>query len=53
VLKLIGDGILTIFKVDDPSDARLSALQAEADLRWHVRAINQRHTAEGSPVTSV
>jgi adenylate cyclase len=53
VLKLIGDGVLAIFKADDPSNACRSALKAEASLRRHLKAINQRRAAEGSPVTSV
>ena len=53
VLKLIGDGVLAIFKEDDPSDACRCALKAEASLRRHLKALNQRRAAEGSPVTSV
>jgi adenylate cyclase len=53
VLKLIGDGVLAIFKADDQAEACRCALQAEAHLRAKLRALNQRRAAEGRPVTSV
>jgi adenylate cyclase len=53
VLKLIGDGTLAIFRADDPADACRCALRAEAGLRLRVRALNERRTAEGHPVTTV
>ena len=53
VLKLIGDGILAIFNADDRAQACRCALQAEADLRNRVAALNDRRTAEGRPVTTV
>lgn len=53
VLKLIGDGVLAIFKADDPGDACRCALRAEADLRRGVQALNERRSAEGRPVTTV
>ena len=49
VLKLIGDGVLAIFKADDPSDACRCALKAEASLRRHLKALDQRRAAEGMP----
>jgi adenylate cyclase len=53
VLKLIGDGVLAIFKADDPAEACRRALAAEAGLRARIGALNQRRAAEGRPVTSV
>ncbi len=53
VLKLIGDGTLAIFKADDPAQACRSALDAEADLRRRLAALNARRAAEGRPVTTV
>ncbi len=53
VLKLIGDGILAIFKADDPSDACRCALTAEANLRRDLKALDERRAAANSPVTSV
>jgi adenylate cyclase len=53
VLKLIGDGVLAIFRVDDPAQACRQALRAEQGLRHRVRDLNVRRAAEGRPVTSV
>ena len=53
VLKLIGDGILAIFKAHDPAQACRCALAAEADLRARLAALNARRAAEGRPVTTV
>jgi adenylate cyclase len=53
VLKLIGDGVLAIFTAEDSGDACRAALRAEAKLRQRIRALNERRTAEGRPVTSV
>lgn len=53
VLKLIGDGILAIFKADDRADACRCALEAEADMRGRVAALNARRSAEERPVTTV
>jgi adenylate cyclase len=53
VLKLIGDGTLAIFRADDPADACVAALRAEADLRARVAGVNERRTSEHRPVTSV
>jgi adenylate cyclase len=53
VLKLIGDGILAIFKADDPGEACRATLKAEAELRARLRALNERRAAERRPVTSV
>ncbi|HJW45235.1 MAG TPA: adenylate/guanylate cyclase domain-containing protein [Lysobacter sp.] len=53
VLKLIGDGVLAIFRADDAAAACRRALQAETGLRLRQQALNTRRTAEGRPVTSV
>ena len=53
VLKLIGDGVLAIFRADDPAQACRCALQAEASLRSCIRAVNERRAAAKQPVTSV
>jgi adenylate cyclase len=53
VLKLIGDGTLAIFRAEDPADACVAALHAEANLRQRVAAVNARRTDEHRPVTSV
>jgi adenylate cyclase len=53
VLKLVGDGVLAIFKADDQAEACRCALQAEAYLRAKLHQLNQRRAAEGRPVTSV
>jgi adenylate cyclase len=52
VLKLMGDGVLAIFNADEPANACLGALRAEADLRLRLRTLNARRAAEGRPVTS-
>jgi adenylate cyclase len=53
VLKLIGDGILALFRADDPSEACRRALKAEEILRARVRELNERRQAAEQPVTSV
>jgi adenylate cyclase len=53
VLKLIGDGVLAIFRADDPARACHAALRAEAQLQSNVAALNIRRAATGRPVTSV
>lgn len=53
VLKLIGDGILAIFKAEDPAEACRRALAAEAELRARLAELNARRAAEGRPVTTV
>ena len=53
VLKLIGDGVLAIFRAEDPAQACRRALQAEAGLRHRQQALNARRTADGRPFTSV
>ena len=53
VLKLIGDGVLAIFRADDAAQACRCALGAEASLRAGIKAVNERRAAGGRPVTSV
>lgn len=53
VLKLMGDGVLAIFKADDPADACAGALRAEAAVRETVAALNVRRAEAGRPVTNV
>jgi adenylate cyclase len=53
VLKLIGDGVLAIFRADDAAHACRCALRAEASLRSAVKSVNERRAAGKRPVTSV
>jgi adenylate cyclase len=51
VLKFMGDGILAIFRDDDTTPACKRALDAAADLRRRIAALNERRQAAGLPVT--
>jgi len=53
VLKLIGDGILAIFKTETNPTAGLSALQAEAAMRQRLAEINLRRSSKGRPTTGL
>ncbi|HEX2725844.1 MAG TPA: adenylate/guanylate cyclase domain-containing protein [Beijerinckiaceae bacterium] len=53
VLKLVADGVVAIFKADDPARACRCALEAERNLRARLVALNERRAGEGRPVTSV
>ena len=53
VLKLIGDGVLAVFNMDDPADACRRALRAEADLRTRVETLNASRAEKAHPVTTV
>ncbi len=53
VLKLMGDGVLAIFKADDAQAACAAALQAEAMLRQRIATLNATRAANDRPVTSV
>jgi adenylate cyclase len=53
VLKLIGDGVLAIFKAKVPAQACAAALAAEADLRRRLVGLEARRINEGRPVTTV
>ena len=52
VLKFIGDGILAIFPHEDTTQACQSALDAAANVRGRIAALNSRRTARGMPITS-
>ena len=51
VLKFIGDGLLAIFPGADDASACLGALDAAADFRTRIAALNARRSAAGLPVT--
>lgn len=53
VLKLIGDGILAIFRDDDQRLGCASALAAEITLRTNLTVLNHRRKQEGLPITDV
>ena len=53
VLKLLGDGVLAIFRADDPAHACRRALRAEANLRSRVKAVNERRAAGDRPISTV
>ncbi|ADY67744.1 adenylate/guanylate cyclase domain-containing protein [Agrobacterium tumefaciens] len=53
VLKLIGDGVLAIFRADREVDACEAALQAEDLLRLRLKSLNCRRTSQGRPTTEV
>ena len=51
VLKFMGDGILAIFPDDDTTQACKRALDAAANLRLRIAALNEGRQAAGLPVT--
>ncbi|WGF90001.1 adenylate/guanylate cyclase domain-containing protein [Marinivivus vitaminiproducens] len=51
VLKLVGDGILAIFRHEDPAEACRCALVAEATARERIDALNSARQADGRPWT--
>jgi adenylate cyclase len=51
VLKLIGDGILAIFRAEHPDEACHRALTAERLARERTAPLNERRRAEGLPLT--
>jgi adenylate cyclase len=53
VLKLIGDGILAIFRADDIGEAAHVALDAALAVRRSVAELNPRRAITGRPVTEV
>jgi adenylate cyclase len=53
VLKLIGDGILAIFKGEEPAETCCAALRAESLLREKLGKLNARLRADGRPATDV
>lgn len=52
VLKLIGDGVLAIFKEDDMAAARRAALRAENQFRKNIETLNERRASENRPTTT-
>jgi adenylate cyclase len=52
VLKLIGDGVLAIFKADDPAQACRCALAAAVLARRRVARLNARRRMEELPITN-
>jgi adenylate cyclase len=52
VLKLIGDGVLAVFTGEDMAAARRSALAAEHRFRLNMKALNDRRSKRGRPVTT-
>lgn len=53
VLKLIGDGVLAIFKADAPADACSAALKAERMLHERLVRLNNERAFEERPTTDV
>jgi adenylate cyclase len=53
VLKLIGDGVLAIFKGPDLAAAASRALKTERELRRDLEYLNQRRNARKEPCTGV
>jgi adenylate cyclase len=53
VLKLMGDGVLAIFTVEDRSRACESALAAAVDARARVAGLNRRRAGENLPNTEM
>jgi len=53
VLKLMGDGVLAIFKSEEPSEACSAALRAESLLREKLGKLNSERRAEGRAATDV
>jgi adenylate cyclase len=51
VLKLIGDGVLAIFKADDTQQAISCALRAGRAMRLAVAALNDQRASQGLPTT--
>src|SRR6202162_404206 len=51
VLKLIGDGVLAMFKHDNMAVAKHAALRAERRFRQNMAALNARRAAENRPTT--
>ena len=53
VLKLMADGVLAIFTADDPAEACMAALRAEAGMRLKLAKVNERRSAAGQPVSTI
>jgi adenylate cyclase len=53
VLKLIGDGVLAIFKGEDPAESCAAAMQAERLLRQKLAVLNAAREVDRRPTTDV
>lgn len=53
VLKLMGDGVLAIFKAADMADACDCAMNAGADMRRELAILNDRRERSGEPTTGI
>ncbi|MGV8936325.1 MAG: adenylate/guanylate cyclase domain-containing protein [Allorhizobium sp.] len=53
VLKLMGDGVLAIFRGPDMQQACASAIDAEAHLRRQLALLDARRSGEGTPTTGL
>jgi adenylate cyclase len=53
VLKLIGDGVLAIFRTGDQRSDCASAIAAEITMRTNLTVLNARRNLEGLPTTNV
>ncbi len=53
VLKLIGDGVLAIFRADDRPRACLKAIAAATKAEQAIAALNERRAAAGLPTTQM
>jgi adenylate cyclase len=53
VLKLIGDGVLAIFRPEEGAGACRRAMAAAAAARAGIAALNERRAAEGAPTTDL
>jgi adenylate cyclase len=53
VLKLMGDGVLAIFRLNDHKTDCAAALAAEITMRTNLTVLNNRRRMEGLPTTDV
>lgn len=53
VLKLIGDGVLAIFRVEDRRSACLAAIRAALSAGQSIAALNERRAGDGLPTTHI
>jgi adenylate cyclase len=53
VLKLVGDGVLAIFKAEDRPNACEAALQAAGDMHARLKQLNELRKEQGKPITGI
>jgi adenylate cyclase len=53
VLKLIGDGILALFRAEDRDRACLAAIGAAKTAEGNIAALNERRSAKGLPISQM